>query len=361
MQKTIIYFTRRDLSEKVAQSHQICKMSRAFDRKLGNYFGLIATNATSISDIKSTQNLAAKSKINTKTIISFVCRCIITVIQERPDWIYTRDILVVLICFILCQRVCIEIHHPHYRRTSRLLFRALCGKKTMKVVAISNSMKSYLETNYKIESDRILVAHDACDGTLVDADLQIFGKYGIPKYQHYTVHAGSFNADRGAEEIINLAKQNPLVAFIQVGGNVVDINKYKAKTIDIYNMFYIPNLDSSDLKVLLATADLLLFPMNKKNPIWWCTSPMKIFDYLESGTPIIGSCVGSTSEILKPEMFIEYKQQDIYDANIKLKYAIQNLSKLRLKAAEFSSIIRKQETWEKRAEKVFVFLNVTTS
>ena len=77
---------------------------------------------------------------------------------------------------------------------------------------------------------------------------------------------------------------------------------------------------------------------------------MKIFDYLESGTPILGSCIGSTAEILSDGMFIEYRPEDIEDARLKFSGAIKNLSRWAKIADRQANFVRKNLTWNARVK-----------
>ena len=74
------------------------------------------------------------------------------------NYIYTRDIIVVLASLITCKNVIYEIHKKPRKIPEALLKKF--GNK-IKLCSISNGLKKYCINNLKYEPKRVIVLHDA--------------------------------------------------------------------------------------------------------------------------------------------------------------------------------------------------------
>lgn len=346
----IAYVTKVSLSVSAAQSIQIRKMGEAFYKELGEKFLLVSAGDDAGLSGGYHKRLPGDGSARIVNLAKFIMAYLKFHFKVKPEWVFTRDIIVVLINAVLSKKVILEIHHEYESRLSESLFRILKRYKKLRFIVISDALKKFLINTYDIDHRLVMVAHDACDGIYTAPNSSLFKDYLVPYYEKYCVHAGSFNKSRGADEFLALARSYPKIGFVQIGGRPGDIALWKADTLDCSNLRFIPQVSSEKLKVFLASADLLFFPMNKNNKNWWCTSPMKIFDYLESGTPILGSCIGSTAEILSDGMFIEYRPEDIDDAKLKFSGAIKNLSRWAEIADRQANFVRINLTWNARVK-----------
>ena len=95
--------------------------------------------------------------------------------------------------------------------------------------------------------------------------------------------------------------------------------------------------------------------ITKETSTYWCCSPMKIFEFLATGKPIVASNIGSLNEILTKEVAFLYDPEDKKSLeNALSKLSLVNESSSLSKNAE--TLVRQKYTWDIRAQKILNFL-----
>lgn len=104
------------------------------------------------------------------------------------------------------------------------------------------------------------------------------------------VYAGGLNWFKGLGLLFDAAAQLPMVQFALAGGNAEQVASFHAELMarQLYNVKLLGFLPQRDLAALLQAADLLLHPHRASQEASF-TSPLKFFDYLASGTPIVAT------------------------------------------------------------------------
>lgn len=360
----LLYLTKVNLEGRAAQVIQIRKMCAAFEKSFNGTFVLAAPGSLGLR-LKNFKNIKGTGSRSFFNLTVFLIEVVTFKYFWRSDLIYTRDLLVCILCIFLKKKVFLEIHHNGKGRLYHFLLSKVTRNRHVKIVSISAGLKRYLISELGVTTKKIFVAHDACDGERA-ADNNLFYKDIVnPIYKWIAVHAGSFNESRGSSDIVGLARRCPSVAFVQIGGYPPRDGRLSASNIYPDNMFFMEHLDQKRLKVALASADVLLFPMSRRSPIYWCTSPMKLYDYMEAGKPVLGSCVGSSREILerfssndlKAPWFVEYNEGNIHDAVKCLQQLLANYQHHKNAALRNSRIATETATWENRAKDIISFID----
>lgn len=122
------------------------------------------------------------------------------------------------------------------------------------------------------------------------------------------VYAGHLYDYKGIPTILEAAKILPTFQFHLVGGTQADIERHqvKAKTMGIQNVIFHGLKSQHELPSFLWHADLLLLPPSQHHPSARWTSPVKLGEYLASGTPIIATAIDALRYWLKDEViFVE--------------------------------------------------------
>lgn len=124
------------------------------------------------------------------------------------------------------------------------------------------------------------------------------------------VYTGTFASYQGLEDLLKAAvlvrAEIPEVAFILVGGTEPEINRFR-KLIDKYGLADTVKLQSrrprQEIPDFIALADVLVLARNRGKNV-----PLKIYDYLKSGKPIVATDIpahravlnGKTAVLVKP-------------------------------------------------------------
>ena len=81
-------------------------------------------------------------------------------------------------------------------------------------------------------------------------------------------------------------------------------------------------------------------------------SPMKMFEYMSYGLPIISSDINVLREVLNENNSILVEPENIRKWDIALKELVKNFSLRKSIANEAKLLLEKKYTWAKRAERV---------
>lgn len=201
--------------------------------------------------------------------------------------------------------------------------KALMKNKNVFMIAISKRLKE-LWVNYGIYSDKIFVAHDGVDlaefkriAKLKKKELR--KKLGLPLKKEIICYVGSLSKDRGIEFILDAATfyKDKNYLFLIIGGRNSEINKYKNK-LNTNNIVFTSYIENSKVPLYLRCADLLVMPYQSKVVTIDGCSPMKVFEYLASGSYILAPVFSSFYEVMK-----DFEGVTFYEPENKTKFMFE--------------------------------------
>jgi glycosyltransferase involved in cell wall biosynthesis len=121
-------------------------------------------------------------------------------------------------------------------------------------------------------------------------------------------YAGHLYPGRGIELILEVAPHLPDYLFLIVGGREEDLNRYRAMADSLKNVRFVGFKPPQNVFLYLRAADVLLMPYGPQvgvirggrgGDIAAVISPMKMFEYMAAGRPILASTLPVLKEILK--------------------------------------------------------------
>ncbi|MEW6556091.1 MAG: glycosyltransferase family 4 protein [Elusimicrobiota bacterium] len=179
------------------------------------------------------------------------------------------------------------------------------SKSLIKIVTVTQTLKNWY-IKWGIQPNNIIVLPNGADIELFPEVEYFDWKNGMPLKVGYSGH---LYKGKGMEIIVEIAKYISDAEFIIIGGLEEDIHYWKNKTKDILNIKFLGFIPNTKIPEMLNRLDILLlpnqrnvFPVGGKEDIGDYTSPMKMFEYMATGKPIIASDLPVLKEVLKDKI-----------------------------------------------------------
>jgi len=284
---------------------------------------------------------------------SFVCSAIFYALLTKSDIIFTRDEWTASL-LTRFKKVVYEAHvfpkkaHSWYKRWMPRLH---------SIVTINNGLKKLYSAFSPKEN--ICVAHDGVDLApfkKLPSQAACRKKLNIPAGEQVAMYTGHLYSWKGVDTIFDAAKQVKGSIYM-VGGTTKDIEKYKAfiKEKNITNVHLVGHVSPHLVPFYLRAADVVLLTSSGKHKISkYYTSPLKLFEYMASKTPILASDVPSSKEIIRHKKNgVLYQADDAEDFAEKLNWMFSN--KMNTFSQQAYKDVQKH-TWKQRAKEILTFI-----
>ena len=288
----------------------------------------------------------------------FVAKVWLLIKKKQPDIIFTRHLLTAFVTAILGKKVFYEIHKsPAIDGVlSRIIFRLLLGSKNLqRLIVISQALKKEVETNLKVTSDKIFIAHDGAKITevtnvLLQSDNQ---KINIG-------YLGSPFVGKGSKMTALLAQRHPECTFHIVGSCLEEVQKQLSFPLSS-NIFCYGRVPPGDTYSYLTKMDILIAPFEDQvfdisgREISCWMSPLKIFEYMAANRPIIATNHKVLCEVLTDrENALLCEPENLEQWSKALNLLVED-SSLRQKLAEKAyQQYLDHYTWEVRAKQILL-------
>ena len=202
-----------------------------------------------------------------------------------------------------------DAHHPLVTG-ARPLFRAI--KDSPNLVRFSTNTRGladiYLEEG--LPPEKLVVAHNGVDleryANLPEKD-EARRKLGLPIDKDIICYSGNIYEGRGIELLIDISLRLPDAKFLIVGGRDEDVLRYRqlASQKNASGIKLTSYVSHDLIPLYLAAADVLVMPYTTAMTIRGgtvatdFTSPIKLFEYMASGRPIVATSLPSVMELLR--------------------------------------------------------------
>jgi glycosyltransferase involved in cell wall biosynthesis len=202
-----------------------------------------------------------------------------------------------------------EHHHPFSERQWKVARRMLARESFRGVAAISDVHRRML-TDGGWPEEKVVTAHSGVDLSQFDrprssvAGLRrALGAAARP----LVVYAGSLYAGKGCEQILLAAREMPEAKFVCVGGRDFEVEQLSARasSLGLSNVELTGRVPHAEVPSYLLAADVLIAPFTEDGRdvagkvIIPFASPIKLFEYMAAGRPVVTSKVGAIPEVLK--------------------------------------------------------------
>ena len=177
--------------------------------------------------------------------------------------------------------------------------------------------------------------------------------------RHYlAVYAGGLYPFKGVDMLVDVARELPEVQFAIAGGDSSQVTAYQqlAKDKQVNNINFLGYLPQNQLASLLQAADVLTHPHCLTKAATF-TSPLKFFDYMASGTPIVATEIASLMEFKSGNIAAIWCEPDNPH---KFAQSIRDsLAKYPRKSEGYAETLGfvKQFSWENRIQKILSYVD----
>ena len=234
------------------------------------------------------------------TFITALC-----ILGKHQQLVYGRSLIPLLLLAILGRNIIYEIHTPPHNRLKWMLLDMLVRiKSCRRIVVISQRLKDALRP--KISTDKILVAHDGADMPEEENSEYMPDEY-LKDFQRVrnAGYTGHLYPGKGGELIIEMAKKMKDMNFHIFGGLKEDRRRLTSKGEIPSNVVFHGIIEHYKVASVIRRMDVLLLPVLRKvyayggRNIADFMSPLKLFEYMASGVPIVCSDIPVLREVLE--------------------------------------------------------------
>src|SRR3989338_418283 len=280
--------------------------------------------------------------------------------KNKNDFIfYSRDEHLLPLLQLFSKKVVWEGHSLHAKKRYYQKY----FKQCLLLVVLTGQLRKEL-VDLGIEADKIIIAPDAVDLAVFAIKLTQEAarqKVNLPPGKIILGYTGSFKTkgmDKGIGDILKalkiLSQENLNVLFMAVGGIEPDILDYKNQAEDLGigdRVLLLKPVSQNRLAIYQKAFDVLLMPFPDKPHYRYYMSPLKMFEYLAAGRPIIASDLPSIKEVLSEQNCLFCQPDNPADLAAKIKLILQDrdLSDRMVKQSQRDSL---SYTWENRAAKI---------
>lgn len=288
-------------------------------------------------------------------------------VKLNPDIIYCRNLISAWLATLYGFRVVFESHNPISDSgfIAEFLFRRLIKSSALvKIVVITESLSNYYQGKYNIKKDILHVAPDGADAKNdYYYPMPLKGREGVINVGY----VGHLYSGKGMEVILPLAELCKNVNFHVVGGTDKDLNYWREQASGLSNINFYGHVSHDEIAGYIQAFDIVLLPNQKKvstygkggGDIGRWTSPLKAFEYMSAGKPIIASDLPVLKEVLIPNKTAVFAR---YNNPLEWAYVLNYLINEPEFRSKLGSSARLQflskYTWQKRAENIADFLRL---
>lgn len=316
----IAYIVNARMPTEKAHGYQIARMCVAFAEKGAEVELIVPSRANTISEdafayyglsrvfrVRTIGPRFLDSAVDKMPIIGFRLRAVLFLLRllflkiSEGTLVYSRDPEVVWLFGIRGYKVVYDIHR--WPERGGRFFRYLIRRADV-VIANSRGTADACDAH---GIEHVYVAHNAVDLSTfaaLDEKETLRRQLGLPKDKKIVMYVGHLYPWKGVPVVLDAARAllgRTDIVFVFVGGMQSDVEKYRRVVLErrLANVLLLGHKKKEIIPKFLAAADVLLLPNvpTTKESISY-TSPIKMFEYMASGIPIISSDLPSLHEIL---------------------------------------------------------------
>lgn len=234
-------------------------------------------------------------------------------------------------------------------------------------VVLTEAMKKIL-LEEGVDEQKILIAPDAVDLKKFEINKSkenLRNELGLPLDKKIVTYVGrleTMGEEKGVGDLLRAFRgvkaAYPAVALCLVGGPAKMIGKYRklSKNLGLTDVIFIDYIEPGQVPAYELAADILAMPFPWSEHYAYFMSPLKMFEYMAAGRPIVATDLPSVREILDDRSAVIVKPCDVEDLARGILKVLRDEEAANFLAENAREKI-KNYSWEERAKNIFKFIN----
>ena len=371
----ICYISNSHIPSRTANSIHVMKMCQAYGN-LGHEVTLVVPEwrdgtEPGIQDVHAFYGVRPNFEIRKVFLppwhtLDFFHRAVLMPIlafSHRPSLVHSRSLTAAWgMTKLLGMPTVLESHQPPSTNSNvKKIFQQTIRSGYLRALAvITNALADRIRPLIP-ENIRLLVAPDGVDSTWLRNKLSIEearAEIGLgSEKRRLAVYAGHLYTGRGIGLLIDLARKVKDHYFLIVGGSESDIARFRNLTEGLENLEFVGFKPPARMFTYLRASDVLLMPYRETIHVDGggdtaaFASPMKMFEYMAVGRPILASTLPVLKEVLKDGVNAMLLPCDQLESWADALRRLAEQSDFAKALAQQARLDVEQYTWENRAQR----------
>jgi glycosyltransferase involved in cell wall biosynthesis len=396
--KRLVYVSNTRLPTEKGHGYQICKMSATFAQhdvevlllhpyryqpnsllrrqSVFTYYGLPQTfTIRALPDIDYSQ--AQRFFPERASMPLFLAHALLwgmyavrVASREKADVYYTRDIP---IAYWLLRSGLPTVYEEHGmpKRAQHWLLRRIARHPALRLVVVLNQLtkEQYVDTGFA--PDKLLVLPNGVDLSLftnLPSREDCRRRLGLALDRHIVGYLGRFQTmgmEKGIPESIQAMAHlrsfsGPEPLLLCVGGPLEIVPRYlrlaRDHGVPAERLQFFDHVPHYEAPFWIRSFDLAIAPFPSFDHYKFFMSPLKLFEYMAAGVPIITSDLPSIREVLiNEENAVLVRPGDIDQLRRKITLLLECPTRGQMLAQRASRLVQ-QYSWRERAQKILAFI-----
>ena len=250
----------------------------------------------------------------------------------------------------------VEIHDA---KRSGALF-SFIFKHAVGILTINNIIKKKLCERFHLSEEKVLVAPNGISEEFFRVESvtreQARATLGLPQNARIALYAGQFYAWKGLEIFVEAALRAPDILFYLAGGTREVFERLTGIHEIPKNLLFGGILPYKEMPLLMRASDALIVLGTKRDEYsYFHTSPMKLFEYLPVGRPIVAARTPAIADMVSEKEVSFYEPDNAESMARVVSEAMNNTVVAGTKCVSARALAEKY-TWKVRAESVLTRL-----
>ncbi|OHA45720.1 MAG: hypothetical protein A3G59_01760 [Candidatus Taylorbacteria bacterium RIFCSPLOWO2_12_FULL_47_20] len=252
---------------------------------------------------------------------------------------------------IISGKVFIECHGPK----KKSLFAKFFFKRVAGVIAVSEDIRRRTVSDFGVGEQVVIVEPNGVDLVGIKSDDSV----ELPRELQgcrIAMYVGRVYDWKGLETLVEAAALLPKdIAVVIVGGTEEDLKKISGCLDLPRNIYCAGFIPPNEVGLWIRRADILLVTATKKNEYSYLqTSPMKLFEYLATGRPIIAAATPAIRSVVSDREVYFYEADQAEDLAGRIIQVLKSEKDLNRESASVEKA--GYYSWARRAGRIIDFI-----